>query len=75
MTCGLERIHVDALGTRQSVPLMPPYLDGLTCELADDIHKAAKSDPAAALRLALKARLTSEILALVGGAESLYQRR
>ncbi len=67
MTCGLERIHVDALGACQSVPLMPPFLDGLTCELVDDIQTAAKSDPAAALRLALKARLTSEMLALVGG--------
>ena len=66
MACDLERIHVDALGPGLAVPLMPTFLDGLTCELANSIRIAAARAPAQALASALKSRLTRDVLAAVG---------
>ncbi len=66
MACKLERIHVDALGPGQEIPIMPTFLDGLSCLLVDDIKTSSKSYPAGALRLATQSRLTRGILTQVG---------
>ena len=66
IACHVERFHVDALGPNQAIALMPTFLDGLTCELADDICKAVPKQPGEALSMALRTRLTSDVLAVVG---------
>ena len=65
MTCGSERIAVDALGPAHTIPLMPPFIDGLTLELVHDIHTASRMRPVEALNLASGARMTRDVLAAV----------
>ena len=66
LACRGERISVDAIGPSLAMPLMPPFLDGLTAELAEDIAAAHLRHPAKALELASRTRLTRDILASVG---------
>ena len=65
LTCGLERIPVDALGPDRTISLMPPFLDGLTTELVHDIHMASQARPVEALNLASRARMTRDVLAAI----------
>ena len=65
MTCGPERISVDALGPSRAIPLMPSFLDGLTSELVHDIQVASRTRPLEALNLAGRARMTRDVLAAV----------
>ncbi len=65
MTCGAERIAVDALGPARAIPLMPSFMDGLTSELVHDIHMASRSHPVQALSLAGRARMTRDVLAAI----------
>ncbi len=59
---------VDAVGHNRSIPLMPAFLDDLVDvgELTTHEEKQARKDPSARLFEATKARVTTEILALVG---------
>ena len=65
VTCGVERIPVDALGPANAIPLMPSFLDGLTSELVHDIHMASQARPVEALNLASRARMTRDVLAAI----------
>ena len=66
-------LEVDAVGRDHSIPTMPSFLDGLidVGDLTGYDEKNARRDPSARLLEATKARVTTEILALVGNGGSI----
>ncbi len=65
-------VTVDAVGPRLAIPLMPTFIDDLLDfgglgHLTVVSEKAARSNPAARLAEATQARVTTDILGLVGG--------
>ena len=64
--CKGTGVVIDALGAKHTIPLMPPFLDKVMAGLINDIRAKATSHPVQALTQAATARVTRDILGVVG---------